>query len=247
MRRVDCVAPICEPLRREIEGRGISANQISVVPNAVDRSLLSGDEMRPGDEQLRRHLRISGKVVLGFIGSFYSYEGLDLLLKAAARLRERHASFSVLLVGGGPDEARLRRLTSEYHLEECVHFAGRVHHSEVSRYYRLIDILVFPRRRMRLTDLVTPLKPLEAMAQSKPVLASDVGGHRELIRDGETGFLFPAGDDAALAARLEELIANPERRAHVAQQGHRYVAAERTWDRLTDIYAAIYERIAKPI
>ena len=108
----------------------------------------------------------------------------------------------------------------------------------------MIDILVFPRKRMRLTDLVTPLKPLEAMAQSKPVLASDVGGHRELIRDGETGYLFPADDENALAASLELLIASPVERARVAEQGHRYVAAERTWDRLTDKYAEIYERIS---
>jgi len=96
---------------------------------------------------------------------------------------------------------------------------------------------------MRLTDLVTPLKPLEAMAQYKAVLASDVGGHRELIRDRETGYLFPAGDEAALAASLKQLIANPEDLRRVAEQGHRFVAAERTWDRLTDIYASIYARI----
>jgi len=243
MRRADCVAPICEPLRHDIIGRGIPAERVVIVPNAVSRTLLSSAAGQARDEVLRGQLGLSGQIVLGFIGSFYTYEGLDLLLKAAVRLRERQVSFSILLVGGGPDEERLQNLAEKSGLSDCVRFAGRVHHSEVARYYNLIDILVFPRKRMRLTELVTPLKPLEAMAQSKPIVASDVGGHRELIRDGETGYLFAADDANALAARLEQVIANPDDRARVAQQGRRYVEEERTWDRVMDAYAEIYERI----
>ncbi len=243
MRRADCVAPICEPLRQEIVARGIPEDRVVVVPNSVDRSLISDGAAEPGDEPLRSQLGLTGQTVLGFIGSFYAYEGLDLLLRAAVKLRSRGVNFSTLLVGGGPEETRLKRLVEELRLGDCVTFVGRVHHSEVARYYRLIDALVFPRKKMRLTDLVTPLKPLEAMAQSKPVLASDVGGHRELIHPDETGYLFPADDETALAERLEYLIANPKERAKVAEQGHRYVAANRTWDSLTDRYAKIYERV----
>ena len=243
MRRADCVAPICEPLRQDIMARGISAEKIVIVPNAVARSLLAVETSTSRDESLREQLGISSETVLGFVGSFYSYEGLDLLLRAALKLRERQVNFSVLLVGGGPDEERLKKLVEDYHLSQCVRFAGRVDHGDVARYYGLIDILVFPRKRMRLTDLVTPLKPLEAMAQSKPILASDVGGHRELICDGETGFLFAADDEAALTMRLEQLIADPELRARIARQGRQYVEEQRTWDRLMDRYAEIYERV----
>jgi PEP-CTERM/exosortase A-associated glycosyltransferase len=243
MRRADCVAPICEPLRQEIIARGIEAGKVAVVPNAVDRSLLTEGPAAAGELLLREEFSIGGRTVLGFIGSFYGYEGLESLLRAAKRLRERREDFFVLLVGGGPEEARLKQLAAGLDLDGCVRFVGRVHHSEVQRYYRLVDLLVFPRKRMRLTDLVTPLKPLEAMAQLKPVLASDVGGHRELIRDGITGFLFPADDEAALASRLEYLIDNPAERARIAEQGRSFVAAERTWDRLMDRYAAIYESV----
>ena len=243
MRRVDCVAAICEPLRQEIVARGIASDRVVVVPNCVDSALLSTDVMQPEEGELRRALGLDDGMVLGFIGSFYSYEGLDLLLKAAVRLRQNGLKFSILLVGGGPEEAGLRAQVRELQLDDRVRFAGRVHHSQVARYYRLIDLLVFPRKRMRLTDLVTPLKPLEAMAQCKPILASDVGGHRELIRKGETGYFFPAGDEAVLAATIERLIANPEDLRRVAEQGRRYVAAERTWDRLTEIYASIYAKI----
>jgi PEP-CTERM/exosortase A-associated glycosyltransferase len=240
MRRADCVVPICQPLRREIVARGIPDDRVVVVPNAVDRSLLTIDAGQ-SEGVLREQLGLTGRFVLGFVGSYYAYEGLDLLLRAAAKLRTR-ADFSILLVGGGPEEARLKQLAEQLSVGDLVRFAGRVHHTEVGRYYRLIDILVFPRKRIRLTELVTPLKPLEAMAQSKPVLASDVGGHLELIRNEETGYLFPAGDEAALAARLEQLIADPNGMSRVAAHGRRFVETERTWDVLVDQYKVVYDR-----
>jgi PEP-CTERM/exosortase A-associated glycosyltransferase len=243
MRRVDFVAPICEPLRKDIIGRGIAGERVAIVPNAVDRSLLTSGAPQAAEASLRNRFGIKDQIVLGFIGSFYAYEGLDLLLEAARRLREGGVGFIVLLVGGGPEETRLKQLVEELNLGDYVRFVGRVHHSEVPNYYRLTDILVFPRKRMRLTELVTPLKPLEAMAQLKTVVASDVGGHRELVRDGETGLLFAADDVEALTSCLKQIIANPARRAELAEQGRRYVETERTWDRLTDRYAEIYRRI----
>ena len=121
----------------------------------------------------------NGQPVLGFIGSFYAYEGLDLLLEAVPLLSRRIPDFLILLVGGGPDEERLRGIARSLGIERFVRVTGRVPHQDVAHYYGVADVLVFPRRRMRLTELVTPLKPLEAMAQGKLLIASDVGGHRE--------------------------------------------------------------------
>jgi glycosyltransferase involved in cell wall biosynthesis len=137
----------------------------------------------------------------------------------------------------------LRRISAELGLEEIVRFIGRVKLEEVARYYEAIDIFVYPRRRMRLTELVTPLKPLEAMAHGKPVVASDVGGHRELIRDGDTGYLFPSDNANALAARLETVIANRDDRARVAARGLRFVEQERSWTTIVARYASIYEQL----
>ena len=156
-----------------------------------------------------QQLGLDGAVVLGFAGSFYGYEGLDLLLDAvpaiaadapvAARPAGRWRP-----AGGGAARRRLQRSGSPI----ASIFTGRVPHAEVQRYYDLIDVLVYPRQSMRLTELVTPLKPLEAMAQGRLLVASDVGGHRELIRDGETGVLFRAGDADALAAAIRRLLAS---------------------------------------
>ena len=177
--------------------------------------------------------------MLGFAGSFYAYEGLDLLLEALAMLAPR-TSGSALAAGrrrppgAGTESAGGRSAVSP--IASCSPAAYRTR--EVQRYYDLIDVLVYPRQRMRLTELVTPLKPLEAMAQGRMLVASDVGGHRELIRDGETGFLFPAGDVAALAAAIDRVLARRDDVAAIRAQARRFVETERTWARSV----ASYER-----
>jgi glycosyltransferase involved in cell wall biosynthesis len=120
--------------------------------------------------------------------------------------------------------------------------SGRVAQSEVPRYYDLIDLLAYPRLPTRLTDLVTPLKPLEAMAQGRVFVASDVGGHRELVRDGETGFLFMAGDVGALSSAIERVLDDRAGSRHVQMQARRFVETERTWTKSVDGYREAYAR-----
>jgi glycosyltransferase involved in cell wall biosynthesis len=142
-----------------------------------------------------------------------------------------------------PQEAELKRLVSELGIADRVVFAGRVPHGEVQRYYDLIDLLVYPRLSMRLTELVTPLKPLEAMAQGRLLVASDVGGHRELIRDGETGVLFKAGDPDALAAAVVGLLREPQRWPAMKDAGRRFVENERNWAASVAHYRPVYDAL----
>jgi PEP-CTERM/exosortase A-associated glycosyltransferase len=238
LRHADHVTTICSGLKSEVEARGVASNRITVIANAVDIG-----EFQFGaalDAKLRTELGLDGKTVLGFAGSFYAYEGLDLLLEAAALLAPRHPELRVLLVGGGPQESTLKGLAARPELAGRVIFAGRVPHDQVQRYYGLIDVLAYPRRRMRLTEIVTPLKPLEAMAQGRMFVASDVGGHRELIRDGETGFLFPAGDSGALARAIESVLDRRAEWPRLLAQARRYVETERTWTRSVAHYADVY-------
>jgi glycosyltransferase involved in cell wall biosynthesis len=189
---------------------------------------------------LSASLGLNDATVLGFIGSFYAYEGLDLAIRAMAELAETNQEVHLLLVGGGPEDARLRALVDQLGLANLVHFTGRVPHDQVQRYYDLIDVLIYPRRSMRLTDLVTPLKPLEAMAQGKLVLASDVGGHRELITDRHNGRLFQAGDVASLARAVLETINDRSSWQAQSDAGRRFVEQERNWPRSVARYADVY-------
>ena len=203
LQHADQITTICEGLRTDIAVRGISNERITVIPNAVDVGMFRfGVE---ADPDLRRSLGLDGATVIGFAGSFYGYEGLDLLLDAARRMLPRHPNLRVLLVGGGPQEGNLKAQAAAAGLQDRVIFTGRVAHADVQRYYELIDVLAYPRLPIRLTELVTPLKPLEAMAQGRMFVASDVGGHRELVRHGETGFLFRAGDVFELEKAIENI------------------------------------------
>jgi PEP-CTERM/exosortase A-associated glycosyltransferase len=227
LRRAHHVTTICEGLRQEIATRGISADRVTVIPNAVDidRFAYHGGS----DIEAKQRLDISADATVGFIGSFYAYEGLDDLIRALALLQDRRVDVKAVLVGGGPEDRRLRAMVDEMGLKDCVRFIGRVGHDEVPTYYRAIDVLVYPRKRIRLTDMVTPLKPLEAMAQGNLVLASDVGGHRELVQDGVTGSLFPAGDTAALASAIEGVFERRENWGAMRKKGLEFVSEERNW------------------
>jgi PEP-CTERM/exosortase A-associated glycosyltransferase len=242
LRRAQHVFTICEGLRSDIAARGITASKVTVVPNAVDV-----EAFEPGlapDEALKARLGLNGATVIGFIGSFYAYEGLDLLLEALPALLQRRPEVRVLLVGGGPQEVALKEQAQRLGVTDRVVFAGRVPHADVHRYYDLIDVLAYPRHSMRLTELVTPLKPLEAMAQGRLLVASDVGGHRELICHGETGWLFKAGSAQALGDAVTALLDNRDWWPGLRKAGREFVERERNWAGSVARYRPVFERLA---
>ena len=240
-RQADAVAVICEGLRSDLIARGIAADKIMVSPNGVDMSLF-GSPLQP-DAELGERLGLAGKDVVGFIGSFYDYEGIDDLIAAMPLLIAKRPDAHLLLVGGGPMEAALKAQASASPAAGRIHFIGRVPHDEVDRYYSLIDVLAYPRKAMRLTELVTPLKPLEAMAQRKLVAASDVGGHRELIEDGVTGTLFRADDPPALADALDRLFASREGWDERRDVARRFVEKDRNWSSNISRYIPVYQKL----
>ena len=242
LKRVDAVTTICEGLRADIAERGVPLEKMTVIPNAVNiEDFTLGQTSEPA---LAQELGLEGKTLLGFIGSFYAYEGLPILLQALPIMLAKNPDVRLLLVGGGPQEKELKALAAELHIADKIVFTGRVPHDQVQRYYNLIDILVYPRLKMRLTDLVTPLKPLEAMAQGRLVVASDVGGHRELISDGKTGMLFTAGSPDALASKVLTLLAAPQQWPILRAEGRRFVETERNWAASVARYKTIYPRLA---
>jgi glycosyltransferase involved in cell wall biosynthesis len=228
-------------VRNDVLGRGVPESKLVVIPNAVDLANFSPERRR--DDALAHSLGLDGATVLGFIGSFYEYEGLDLFLQALPKALAQMPDLKLLLVGGGPHEAELKRLTAEANLESAVIFTGRVPFEEVERYYDLVDLFVYPRRKSRLTDLVTPLKPLEAMAKQGVVLASDCGGHREIVTHGCNGLLFKADDAGALASGIVDAVTARQTWRLLGDNARRYVTCERTWQASVARYAPLYEKL----
>lgn len=243
LRRADAIVTICEGLRDDVLRRGIAAERVTVVPNAVDPAELDGSTAEQRSA-MRARYGLDGMSVLGFVGSYFAWEGLSLLLDALPAILAQRPDVRVLLVGGGNEEDALRRQVGRLGLESSVTFAGRVPHAEVTAMYAAIDVLVYPRQHLRLTDMVTPLKPLEAMALGKLLVASDVGGHRELVRHGETGLLFEADRPDALAGAVLRLLADETLQERCRASGPAYVQAERTWARVVAGYGPVYARLA---
>lgn len=241
LKHADAVTTICEGLRKDMLTRGIAADKITPIPNAVNVEQFQLITQK--DEQLAAQLGLQDKKVLGFLGSFYAYEGLDLLVAAMPAILKQVPDAVLLLVGGGPQQQALEHQIRALGLAQHVIMPGRVPHSVVNSYYSLVDLLVYPRKSMRLTELVTPLKPLEAMAQGKVLLASNVGGHHELIEHGKTGWLFQSDDVAALSTAAVELLNATEQWPQIRQNGRDFVENVRNWQQSCSPYQAIYQRL----
>ncbi|MDD3797650.1 MAG: glycosyltransferase, exosortase A system-associated [Novosphingobium sp.] len=235
----DCVMTICHGLRDDLIARGHNPGRIGIMPNGVDLGLFGTPA--PRDAALAAELGLGEGPVIGFIGSFYDYEGIDDLIAAMPMVLAEHPDARLLLVGGGPKAEALERQAEASPARAAIRFVGRVPHDQVERYYALADIMAYPRKASRLTELVTPLKPLEAMAQGKLVAASDVGGHRELMTHGETGTLFAPDDPQACAEALCSLLARRDEWDALRQRAQTHVRLNHDWARNVGRYQDVYQ------
>jgi PEP-CTERM/exosortase A-associated glycosyltransferase len=237
LKRAAAAVAICHGLETDILERGIPREKVFLAPNGVDAEKF---RLPSRDEALANSLGLSNRLVFGFIGSLFHYEGVEDLVDAAPDLLARHPNAAVLILGGGEREAIIREKISALNDPRIV-YRPRVPHNEVQGYYSIVDCLVYPRRRVRLTELVTPLKPLEAMAMQKVVVASDIGGHREMITNEETGLLYDGENRTALIDAMSRVGRDPNLRQRLSQAGYRYAFHERSWLRTTAGHRKAYE------
>ena len=236
-KKVHHVAVLCQGLREEMVRRAIAPQKLTVIPNGVD---VDSFQKCDPDSDLAVRWGLTGKRVVAFLGSFFRYEGLDLLIEAIALIVRQDPRVVLLLVGGGIAEFDLKAQVRRLQLDSHVIMPGSVAPERIPGVYALVDVLAYPRHSLRLTELVTPLKPLEAMAMGKALVASNIGGHRELIRDGQTGLLFPAGNAEALASAIQRLLGDAELRCRLEQTGDYWVRHERSWEKTTADYSEVY-------
>jgi glycogen(starch) synthase len=231
------VSGIAQHILQELRSRGVQADKLFHVPNGVN-----ADRFTPTgrDAELAKELGLPDGPVFGFFGSLYRYEGIRWLISAMAQLRARGNRFSLIVVGHGEEEAAIRAAIRDHNLTDVVRFIGKVPFEQIRRYYSAVDIMVFPRLSIRLTELVTPLKPLEAMSLKKAVLASSVGGHRELVQHEVTGLLFRPEDVEDFCVQAERLIAMPGLREQLGDTAREYILKEKDWKVLAQEYQRIY-------
>lgn len=236
------IAVLCEGIKQDLVNRGIDKNKITPVFNGIDPAHL---KPAVSDSGLKKEWNLSNKKIIGFVGSFYRYEGLDLLVKAFASISKTQSDAFLLLVGGGEMKKELEELVNQLGINEKVLMPGRIDHSKIAEVYSIINILCYPRYSMRLTELVTPLKPLEAMAMKKALVASDVGGHKELIINGKNGLLFKAGNLPDLKKKLSDLLDSETKINQLQEFGLKWVNSNHKWSKTTFVYKNIYNKSKK--
>lgn len=237
----DAVFTLTDALKKELVARGVSAEKIHLLPNGVDSSRFVPKE-RNNDLALK--LGLNDKVVIGFLGSVVQYEGVEYIIQAAALLKKQGiTNFSVLIVGDGAVLNNIKSVTSQLNMDDCVKFTGRVPHDEIEDYYSIVDICPLPRKGLPVCEMVSPLKPFEAMAMGKVVIASDVAALAEIIDDGVTGLVHKKDDHEDLANKISRLITDRALRERLGKTAREWVVAERDWKviakRVDDVYCSL--------
>jgi hypothetical protein len=219
----------------------VPADKIVIVPNGVD---IDRFVPRERNQALAERLGLAGKKVIGYIGSVVDYEGLDLLMRAVAQLRDRGVTgFGALVVGDGAVLDNVKAVAAELGVTDLVVFTGRVPHEEVEDYYSVVDVAPFPRKSLPVTEMVSPLKPFEAMAMNKIVVASNVAALAEIIVEGVNGFLFQKDSVDALTDTLERILA-PDFENRLSPRD--WVAGNRDWNQLSGIVDELYRSLVGP-
>jgi len=237
-RRADAIVGIAQSILGDLKPRGVSSAKLHHVPNGVDVARFTP---RPRDAALAADLEISEIPTLGFIGTFFPWEGVAWLVRAAVALRRNGTKFKLLIVGDGAEAADVRKAIQDGCCSEYVSFLGRVPNDQIERYYSVTDFLVYPRVSARITELVTPLKPLEAMALGKAILGSGVGGIRELIEPEVTGLLFEPGNIEDFCRQASRLLQQPDLRRKLGEQAREKCLQEKDWKTVVRRYEGVYE------
>lgn len=223
----DLVVTLGEAMRNEVLGTDLPPRKVMLLPNAVGEAFLD-EPMASSDARATLGLVREGLVV-GTVSSLVDYEGLDDLLRAIALLAPEYPSLRGLIVGDGASAPGLKALAADLGIADRVSFPGRVPRDLAPLYHQALDVFVVPRKDLPVTRTVTPLKPVEALASGRPVIASDLPALREIVAEGTTGAFFRPGDPGSLAGMLGSLLDDRNRREKLGRAGRRYVLAERTW------------------
>jgi len=243
LRAANSIITLSKASKEDICKRGIKANKISIVPNGINRDFL-GYTKPDISALLNRYKITNNKIKIGFIGSLKAVEDVITLLDAIYILKKQQIdNITLIIIGEGPMFSYFNKHTENIGIQEMVRFIGQVPHSEIKKYYSMLDIFVIPRVKNRMTETISPLKIIEAMGIGIPVVGSDVGGISEIITDGVNGFLFKSQNPKDLAKVLKKLIKNEDLRKKVAHRAKIWVQQNREWKNLIETYRSVYENL----
>ena len=246
LRSADSVVCISETLKQEAISRGVSESKITVVTNAVDEKMSTESEHHELFDQVKQQLALEKSTkVVGYIGSLREMEGVDLTAEAVAQLSTKGHDVRFFVLSSESGQVELRQHCKKLGLGDKAIIAGPVPHDSVAQFYDLIDIFVVSRPDSRVTRLVTPLKPFEAMMMKKAVIASKLPALEEIIEHGKTGMLYKADDVNSLVETIEKIIADEKVIVELGNNAHNWILANRTWQSVVENYYQAYQTASK--
>ena len=247
--QADHVFTLTTPMAEELERRGVSKDRITILPNSCNPERF---------EPVSRNIALSTKLsipttvpVIGYIGTFVQYEGLEHLAEACGILKQKGLEFRLLVVGNentagndkGPITQKILDVAAEYGFSDWLIMPGRIPHDEVEAYYSLIDIAPFPRKPQPVTEMVSPMKPLEAAAMEKAIVVSSVRALTDMITDGQNGLVFEKGNIESLSEKLYQLTADESLRSELGRNARRWVENNRTWDKNVERFTTLLQSL----
>ena len=242
MKKADIVVTLGKMMKKEINRRGIENEKIVIVPNGVDTNYFTQDTP---NLNLKLKLKVDKKKLIAYVGNIRRIEGIEILIKALKIVRNEIKDVELLLIGGGNKEylMELNKLTKTLKIDKLVHFIGQVHFNEIKNYYSITDLIVIPRTNTRVSRLVTPLKPLEAMSLKKVVITSDLPALRELVKPGISGDLFRAGDSMDLAKKIILYLSEEDKKNKIIESARNYVKNNFDWKIISERYYKLYNQL----
>lgn len=218
----DQVVSMNQAMADLLEERGGKQFDVGLVPNAVDTTKFSRTPALDKDSRF--------KYDVGYVGSLVDYEGIDILLEAIERIKSEFGrEIRAKIVGSGTELERLSSMATRLGIADHVDFLGRVPAEEAARQFDDVNVIVLPRVSTPATEIVTPLKPFEAMAAGRPLIVSDVGALKEVSDEGRAAMVFESGNADGLKFRLLELLDNRDLQMTLAGQGQELVRSHHNW------------------
>jgi len=242
MHQAQAITTLSLTMKNEIIKRGIAASKIFITPNAVSENLLN-NIVEP--TAARANLGLAELPTFGIATTLYPFENVALLISAFDQLHQAGNRVQLVIVGDGPELPKLQQQAAGSKHANYIHLVGRKPFAETINYYQAMDVFCVPRTNSAVTQLVTPLKPLEAMALGRAVIASDLPALAELIEHDRTGVLVQPDSLSALTEALGQLLYDSAYQQRLANAAKEWVAATRTWSNVAAQYKEVYQQLGK--
>ena len=243
LKKADLIFTLSKPMKKRISSRGISKQKIKIIPNCIDSKI---NYLKETNLELKKKLNLNESFIIGFIGRISPYEGLEFLIQSVTKmLKNNETDIKVLIIGSGPERyvKKLENLSKKLGIDKYILFLGQIPHSEIPKYYSIIDTIILPRINSKVCRIVTPIKPIEAMQHKTLVLASNLPALRFSIKPKETGDLFIPENSDDLAKKLNYYMKNPKIKKKIEEKAYEYVIKNFSWNNVIPKYEKYYNKL----